>query len=253
MTRWHVESRLTSHGTCVHNTLYSFYINQNMCPYMWIVLWIMLQMTAGNSGKCGKSVKRDQQPVQKKSRKVYTTIRNWFLVTLHRFPAFSISSHCHLEHNWQHHSHIICPHSTPRAMCMPFLLKFISQVAGQPTMVWRFNNGSCLSATTLSAHYSKETSKTCFTRSNQLFPSKLILLPLAIWVILESVLLHKDCPIISVSNSMDVLSKRSDSRKTFMKPSRYRIFQTSKLMQLFTLSCFREVPFYRILLILIAL
>ncbi len=33
---------------------------------MWIVMWIMLQMTTGNVGKCGKSMERDKKPVKKK-------------------------------------------------------------------------------------------------------------------------------------------------------------------------------------------
>ena len=55
---------------------------------LWIVLWIMLQMTAGNSGKCGKSVKRDQKPVLDRCGKVYTFLDFFWTGFWSRFTDF---------------------------------------------------------------------------------------------------------------------------------------------------------------------
>ena len=76
----------------------------------------MLQVTDRNL-KYGKSVECDQKPVPDRcgkcifserrdfhlSENVYfpRLLLNKFLVTLHRFPAFSCISSCHLEHNSQ--------------------------------------------------------------------------------------------------------------------------------------------------------
>ncbi len=83
----------------------------------------MLQMAAGNAGKCGKSVKRDQKPVsdrcgkvcifwKKRSSYIFPERRDLHFSENIYFPVdffwtgFPAISRCHLEHNSQHYSHI---------------------------------------------------------------------------------------------------------------------------------------------------